>query len=115
MEQELRLQAMDENQQGAALLKAGNLEAARKKFDRAIEIDPMLMDSYKNYGDLYAVSEDYDEAKKYYKKALLIEKQGLLYFLYGNACFLNDEPHEGLENYNLALSAGYDSDEMLFF
>jgi tetratricopeptide (TPR) repeat protein len=34
---------------------------------------------------------------------------------YGNACFLNDEPHEGLEYYNLALSAGFDSDEMFFF
>lgn len=50
-----------------------------------------------------------------YKKALLIEKSGELYFLYGNACFMNDDVHEGLENYNLAISAGYDGDEMLFF
>lgn len=33
----------------------------------------------------------------------------------GMLCFLNDEPHEGLEYYNLALSAGFDSDEMFFF
>ena len=49
---ENRLEAQDLNQQGAVLLKAGQLELAKKKFDRAIEIDPMLMDSYKNYGDL---------------------------------------------------------------
>jgi tetratricopeptide (TPR) repeat protein len=112
---EIRLEAKDLNQQGALLLKAGNIEAARGKFDQAIELDPMLMESYKNYGDLYIATQEYKNAKNLYKKALLIEKSGLLYFLYGNACFLNDEPHEGLEYYNMAISAGYDSDEMLFF
>ena len=28
---------------------------------------------------------------------------------------MGDNPHEGLENYNLAISAGFDNDEMLFF
>lgn len=112
---ELRLEAQDLNQQGAMLLKAGNVEAAKGKFDRAIEIDPMLMDSYKNYGDLYMSLEQYQNAKNSYKKAMLIEKEGLLYFLYGNACFMNDELHEGIENYNLAINAGYDSEEMMFF
>lgn len=112
---ENRLEAQDLNQQGAVLLKAGQLELAKKKFDRAIEIDPMLMDSYKNYGDLYMAMEKYQEAKNLYKKAILIEKNGLLYFLYGNACFMNDELHEGLENYNIAINEGYDSDEMMFF
>jgi tetratricopeptide (TPR) repeat protein len=115
METEIRLEAKDLNQQGALLLKAGNLDAAKEKFNKAIETDPMLMDSYRNYGDLYMAKQEYREAKNQYKKALLIEKNGLLYFLYGNACFMNDDVHEGLENYNLAISAGYDSDEMLFF
>lgn len=112
---ELRLEAKDLNQQGAVLLKAGNITAAKEKFDKAIELDPMLMDSYKNYGDLYMATKEYKEAKTFYKKALLIEKSGFLYFLYGNACFMNDEVHEGLENYNLAISAGYDDDDMMFF
>lgn len=112
---EIRLEAQDLNQQGALLLKAGNIEDAKIKFDKAIEKEPMLMDSYKNYGDLCMTIEDYKEAKAYYKKALLIEKKGFLHFLYGNACFMNDELHEGLESYNLAISTGYDSDEMLFF
>jgi len=54
----------------------------------------------------------YEDAKNSYKKAILIEKNGALYFLYGNACFMNDEVHEGLEYYNLAISSGYDSDEV---
>lgn len=112
---ELRLEAQDLNTQGAMLLKTGNIEAAKQKFDKAIEMDPMLMDSYKNYGDLYMSLEEYPKAKSAYKKAMLIEKMGLLHFLYGNACFMNDELHEGIESYNLAISEGYDSDEMMFF
>lgn len=112
---EMRLEAQDLNQQAATLLKTGNPEAAKAKLDKAIEIDPMLMDSYKNYGDIYMRTGKYDDAKNSYKKAILIEKKGVLYFLYGNACFMKDEVHEGLEYYNLAISSGYDSDEMMFF
>ena len=112
---ELTLQAKDINQQGVILAKAGNIDAAVAKFNKAIEIEPMLVDTYKNLGDLYLHIAQYDEAKNYYKKALLIEKNGEIYFQLGNACFMDDDPHTGLENYNLALSAGYDSDEMLFF
>lgn len=109
------LEAKDLNQQGIALAKAGNIEAAKEKYHQAVDVDPMLMESYKNLGDLYLRTEHYQEAKNNYKKALLIEKNGEVYFQYGNACFMNDEPHEGLEAYNLAVTAGYDSDEMFFF
>ncbi len=112
---ETSMKALDLNQQGVTLLKAGNVKEATEKYNQAINVDPMVMDSYKNLGDLYLLTGEYQEAKNYYKKALLIEKSGVVYFQYGNACFMNDEPHEGLEYYNLALSAGYDSDEMFFF
>lgn len=112
---EAQMRALDLNQQGVVLFKAGNIEAAMAKHNKAIDVEPMVMDSYKNIGDLYLRTGEYSEAKNYYKKALLIEKSGVVYFQYGNACFMNDEPHEGLEYYNLALSAGYDSDEMFFF
>lgn len=112
---EIRLEAQDLNQQAFALIKAASFEKAKEKLDAAIDIDPMLMDSYKNYGDLYMALQNYEDAKNMYKKALLIEKKGELYFLYGNACFMQDEVHTGLENYNLALSAGFDNEEMLFF
>lgn len=112
---EMTMEAQDLNQQGIVLFKTGNIEAAVEKYNKAINADPMLMDSYKNLGDLNLKIGRYGEAKNYYKKALLIEKAGIVYFQYGNACFMNDEPHEGLEYYNLALSNGYDSDEMFFF
>lgn len=112
---EIRIEAQDLNQQGATLLQAGNIEAARAKLEKAIDVDPMLMDSYKNYGDLCMKTGEYQEAKNYYKKAMLIEKQGILHFLYGHACFMNDDMEEGLEHYNMALSAGYDSADVLFF
>lgn len=112
---ESRLEALDLNQQGALLLQNGNLEEAEAKFEKAMELDPMVMESYKNYGDLCMAREKFAEAKNYYKKALLIEKSGELYFLYGNACFMNDNMHEGLENYNLALTNGFDGEDMMFF
>lgn len=112
---EKNLEVLDLNQQGIALFQAGNIEAAKEKYEKAIDIEPMVADSYKNLGNLYLRMEQYQEAKNIYKKALLIEKSGEVYFQYGNACFLSDEPHEGLEAYNLALTAGFDNDEMLFF
>lgn len=112
---ETRLEALDLNQQGALLLKNRNIKEAQAKFDKAIELDPMVMESYKNYGDLCMETQKYSDAKNYYKKALLIDKRGELYFLYGNACFMNDNPHEGIENYNLAITNGYDSEDMMFF
>lgn len=113
--EESRLEALDFNQQGATLLKAGDIEGAREKLDQAIELEPMLMNSYKNYGDLYMEEKDFAQAKSMYKKALLIEKSGELYFLLGNACFMADEAHEGLENYNMAISSGFDGEDMLYF
>lgn len=107
--------ARDLAKQAELLIGAGKLEEAQKKLEEAIKADPMAIDCYKNYGDLCMAGKQYADAKNYYKKALLIEKQGYLYYLYGNACFMNNDEHEGLENYNLAISNGYDTDQMMFF
>lgn len=112
---ESRIEALDLNQQAATLIKVGSLEQAKKRLDKAIEIEPMLVDNYRNYGDLYMAMQSYKEAKNFYKKAILVEKVPVLYFLCGNACFMADELHEGLDYYNQAITAGFDSDEMLFF
>lgn len=112
---ELKLEVLDLNQQAAMLIKVGKVQEAKAKLEKAADLDPMVVDTYRNYGDLYMAVEQYKDAKNAYKKALLVEKSGVLYFLYGNACFMNDDVHEGLENYNNAISAGYDSDEMMFF
>ena len=112
---EARLEAQDLNAQGEMLLVAGRIREAGQKFDQAMDICPELPDSYRNYGDLYMSLQEYEKAKNAYRKALCIGKSGRLYFLYGSACFMNDELAEGLENYNRAIHEGYDSDEMMFF
>ncbi len=114
-EREEVLEAKDLNRQGIALLKAGKTDEAGEKFFKAIDVEPMLMESYKNIGDMYMLIEDYPEAKNYYKKALLIEKSGEVYFRYGNACIMNDELQQGLKQYNYASSQGYENDEMYYF
>lgn len=93
---ESRLNALDLNQQASLLIKSGNIDAAKAKLDSAIEIDPMVMDSYKNYGDLYMAINNFQEAKNSYKKAFLIEKNGLLYFLYGRHRILLSLCHASL-------------------
>lgn len=76
---EIRLEAQDLNQQGAMLLRTGNIKAAREKFDKAIELDPMLMDSYKNYGDLYMSINEYQNAKTHIRKQCLLKKRSALF------------------------------------
>ena len=50
MENENTLQAKDLDQQGVALFRAGNVEAALEKYQQAMDIEPMLADSYRNMG-----------------------------------------------------------------
>ena len=45
MENENTLQAKDLDQQGVALFRAGNVEAALEKYQQAMDIEPMLADS----------------------------------------------------------------------
>lgn len=66
-------------------LQVHNIDAATEKFNKAITLNPMLIDSYKNLGDLYLHTDEYKEAKGFYKKALLIEKQGEIFFQYTNS------------------------------
>ena len=62
------LQAKDLDQQGVALFRAGNVEAALEKYQQAMDIEPMLADSYRNMGDLYLATEKYQDAKELLQK-----------------------------------------------
>lgn len=103
------------SQQGLLLMRAENFVEAQKKFEQAIECNPMVADSYMFLGNSYAAQKLFTEAKNAYKKAILIEKKGIYYFFYGNACVMNDETSEGLQQYNLALQNGFDSPQMYFY
>lgn len=87
MENENTLQAKDLDQQGVALFRAGNVEAALEKYQQAMDIEPMLADSYRNMGDLYLATEKYQDAKNYYKKALLMRKTEKYIFNTGMRAF----------------------------
>lgn len=65
---ETQMNAKDLNQQGVMLFRTGNIDAAVDKYNKAIEIDPMTIESYMNLGNLYLRTEKYQEAKNYYKK-----------------------------------------------
>ena len=114
-ESEARLEALDCNRQAALLIRAGNPEQAREKLEQALNLDPMTPDTYQTFGELCMAQGQYEEAKAYYRKGLLLEGRGEFYFHLGSACFLTDDPHEGLKNYQLAISAGFDGDDMMYF
>lgn len=60
---ENRLEALDLNQQAVMLIKAGNLETAKERLEKAIALEPMLVDNYQNTEQqlniLWAVLKDY--------------------------------------------------------
>lgn len=109
------IEVRDLNNQAEILIRAGKVKEAEAKIKKAIDMDPGFAGSYVSMGNLCMAAKDYKEAKNYYKKAMLIEKRGDLYFAYGNACAMNDDISEAIENYNLAISSGYDSAEMMYF
>lgn len=50
--------------------RAGDLKASEWHFKRAIEINPDYADAMHNFGNVYAVQGKFEEAKKWYQKAL---------------------------------------------
>jgi tetratricopeptide (TPR) repeat protein len=54
-------------QEGKALLKRGELDAALRSFTRAIEMDPDLTEAYFRRADTYFDNADYDKAVADYK------------------------------------------------
>lgn len=108
-------EAKDLISQGRVLSEAEKYDEAEKKFLQAIDINPNVYEAYMGLGNLYMSMDKYVDAKNTYKKALMIKKEGEAYFAYGNACAMTDATSEAIENYNLAISAGFDSAEMLFF
>lgn len=113
---EKRLEALDLNRQASLLMESGKYEEAKALIDKAVEADPMCMDSYQNTGLYNMAKENYEEAKNGFKKALLIDKQnGEAYYNLGNAHFMLDELSEGIDNYNRAIAYGFNTAQMQYF
>ena len=112
---EMRLETLDCNRQADLLIRAGKPDEAKAKLEEALSLDSMTPDTYLNFGKLCMSQGQYEEAKAYYRKGLLLESRGEFYFHLGSACFMTDDPHEGLKNYQLAISSGFDGDDMMYF
>ena len=108
-------EAKELNQQGEILMQSNQKEEAYKKFIKAMDIDPMMPDSYQNLGIYYASIGKYEEAKNMLKKAMMIEKNPYYSFLYGNICVMNDELANAITSYQQAVQLGYDSATIMFF
>ena len=55
---------------GVLLMRSGKLEAARRDYEKAIELNPDLRDAYVNYGALLIQMQDYDAALTALNKAV---------------------------------------------
>jgi hypothetical protein len=58
---------------GAAWLQEGNVEAARRRFEEAVEVDPRVPEAYNGVGVTFRMRNDLASALRWYKKALAVD------------------------------------------
>ncbi len=68
-----RDEARDILRDGAAYLSEGNFEAARRKFQEAIEVDAGIPEAYNGVGVTYRMRNELGRALDWYKKALAVD------------------------------------------
>lgn len=101
------------NEQGRTLFSCDKYDEAAKKYEKAMEEDPMYLPSYFNACEAYIMSDQYDKAKKMMKKVLLIDKNnGEAYFHLGNIALLEGNQEEGKIQYAKAINAGNDNPQI---
>ena len=94
------------------------MEATLEKYYQQAmdDIEPMLADSYRHWAICTWRRRNIRMQKEVLQKGTAdLGKPGNIFSIRECTCFLNDEPHEGLNIIIFALSAGFDSDEMFFF
>jgi hypothetical protein len=86
----------------------GNAEAARAKFQEAVQIDPTYSEGYIGVGVTYYARERYDEALDWYKKALEANPaNGDAYYNTGCVYALKGDKEQALRYLKIALLNGY--------
>jgi len=58
---------------GEAWLREGNFEAARRLFERAVEVDPRVPEAYNGVGVTFRMRDDLAAALGWYKRALAVD------------------------------------------
>lgn len=96
--------------QANVLLDAGELEKAIAYYEKAEKVDPNHEEIYLGKGIAYASMEQFDEAEKTFKKALLVNKRcGAAYFHIGCMEGLKENYVQAVKNLDAAIINGYDN------
>lgn len=101
------------NEQGRTLFSCDKYDEAIKKYEKAMETDPMYLPTYFNACETYIMQDKYEDAKKMIKKALMIDKNnGEAYFHLGNIALLEEDYEEGKIQYAKAINNGHDNPQI---
>jgi tetratricopeptide (TPR) repeat protein len=88
---------------GTLSTQRGRYDDAISYFSKAIEIDPRLVEAYKNRGNIYSRMGKYDQAILDYNKALEIDPaDAWVYHYRGNAYHKKGNYDQAISNYNKA-------------
>ncbi len=103
-----REQAREVLRDGAAFLSEGNFEAARRRFQEAIGLDPSLPEAYNGVGVTFRMRNDLPAALQWYKKALTVDPDfGDAYYNMACVYALRGEKEMALRYLQIAALNGY--------
>lgn len=98
---------------GIALMAAQNYEAAKKEFEKVIELDINCCDAYVHLGNACANLEQFDDALAAFKNALILDaNSGETLYSIANIYLLKDDRLKAVEFYNKAEEAGFRKAEL---
>ena len=92
------------NKMGIAYHQMMQLDAAMKRYQRSIRLDPKYPEAINNLGTIYYAEKRYGKATQYYKRALkLAPESASIYSNLGTAYFARRKYKEAAETYDIAL------------
>ena len=92
------------NKMGIAYHQMTQLDAAMKRYQRSIRLDPKYPEAINNLGTIYYAEKRYGKATQYYKRALkLAPESASIYSNLGTAYFARRKYKEAAETYDIAL------------
>jgi TPR repeat len=107
-EETVRAQAKEILRDGAAWLREGNFEAARRRFLESIEIDAAVPEAYNGVGVTYRMRNDFSRALEWYKKAVAVDPDfGDAYYNMACVYALEGQKEMALRYLQIAALNGY--------
>jgi tetratricopeptide (TPR) repeat protein len=98
---------------GIKLGKKGKYEKALVNFDKALDINPNNVNALYYKGYIYEQMENYDEAIKFYSKAIKADVEDFMYYRRGKCYFNNELDSLAILDFNEALKRIPDNPEIL--